>query len=67
MMSSKPTNSNIPLTHQDQEVLAQIFAQIKSEDINQLEAAFATYSVKPLEPWAEPGWIINSSLPSKRI
>lgn len=64
-MSSKPINSQIPLTQQDQEVLSQIFAQINVEDIKQIEATFSAYFVAPLEPWEEQGWIINSSLPFK--
>jgi len=28
-----------------------------------IEATVARYSVAPLEPWEETGWVINSSLP----
>jgi len=64
-MSSKPTNSQLPLTQQDQEVLSQIFAQINLEDIQQIENVFSSFLVAPLEPWEEQGWVINSSLPTK--
>ena len=64
-MSRESKKSQLPLTEQDQDVLAQIFAQIKVEDLQQIDAVSSSYSVAPLEPWEEQGWIINSSLPSK--
>lgn len=64
-MSRESKNSQLPLTQQDQDILSQIFAQIKVEDLQQIEAVSSSYSVAPLEPWEELGWIINSSLPSK--
>ena len=51
-MFIKPTNSQVPLTQQDQDVLSQIFAQINVEEINQIESTI-TYTVVPLEPWEE--------------
>lgn len=65
-MASDPQNFKIPLTQQDQEALSQIFAQLKMEDIKQIEANNPD-SFVILEPWEEQGWTINSSLPSKNV
>lgn len=61
-MESNPTNSMIPLTEQDREALDAIFRTVEVEEIRQIEDTVARYSVIPLEPWEEAGWVINSSL-----
>lgn len=62
-MASYHTNPTIPLTDQDTEALDEIFAKVEVEEIKDIEATAARYSVIPLEPWEEKGWVINSSLP----
>jgi hypothetical protein len=54
----------IPLTDQDREALDEIFEKVEVEDIRQVEETVARYSVAPLEPWEEKGWVLNSSLPT---
>lgn len=53
----------IPLTEQDREALDDIFKAVAAEEMKQIEETVARYSVVPLEPWEEAGWVINSSLP----
>lgn len=60
-MASRKINSSVPLTDQDMEALEEIFEQVMVEDIRFIEERAAHYSVAPLEPWEEKGWIINSS------
>lgn len=62
-MPTHQANSRIPLTDQDRDALDDIFAKVAVEDIKQIEATVALYSVAPLEPWEETGWVVNSSLP----
>jgi hypothetical protein len=54
----------MPLTDQDQNALDDIFAKVALEDMKQIEDTVALYSVAPLEPWEETGWVVNSSLPN---
>lgn len=65
-MASNQVNSMLPLTEQDREALDDIFKTVAAEDIRQIEETVARYSVAPLEPWEEAGWVINSSLPANR-
>lgn len=65
-MASNQVNSMLPLTEQDREALDDIFKTVAAEDIRQIEETVARYSVAPLEPWEEAGWIVNSSLPVNR-
>lgn len=62
-MPTHQANSRIPLTDQDRDALDDIFAKVAVEDIKQIEDTVALYSVAPLEPWEETGWVVNSSLP----
>lgn len=62
-MDSNLANPMIPLTDQDREALDDIFRTVAAEDIRQIEETVARYSIAPLEPWEEAGWVINSSLP----
>ncbi len=62
-MDSNSANPTIPLTEQDREALDEIFKTVAAEEIKQIEETVARYSVVPLEPWEEAGWVINSSLP----
>ena len=62
-MPTHQANSRIPLTDQDRDALDDIFAKVAVEDIKQIEDTVALYSVAPLEPWEEAGWVVNSSLP----
>lgn len=66
-MASKPTSATMPLTDQDKEALDEIFQKVKVEEIREIEATVAQYSIAPLEPWEEKGWVINSSLPKARV
>lgn len=54
----------IPLSDQDREALDEIFEKVEVEDMRQVEETVAYYSVAPLEPWEEKGWVLNSSLPT---
>jgi hypothetical protein len=63
-MPTHQANSRIPLTDQDRDALDDIFAKVALEDIKQIEDTVALYSVAPLEPWEETGWVVNSSLPN---
>lgn len=65
-MASNHVNSMLPLTEQDTEALDDIFKTVAAEDIRQVEETVARYSVAPLEPWEEAGWVLNSSLPANR-
>lgn len=65
-MASNQVNSMLPLTEQDTEALDDIFKTVAAEDIRQVEETVARYSVAPLEPWEEAGWVINSSLPANQ-
>lgn len=65
-MASNQANSMLPLTEQDREALDDIFKTVAAEEIKQIEETVARYSVAPLEPWEEAGWVINSSLPAHR-
>ena len=60
-MASSKLNPTVPLTDQDLEALDEIFEQVMVEDIRVIEEKAAHYSVAPLEPWEEKGWIVNSS------
>ena len=60
-MASSKINPIELLTDQDMEALEEIFEQVGVEDIRIIEERAAHYSVAPLEPWEEKGWIINSS------
>lgn len=62
-MDSNSANPRMPLTAQDREALDDIFKTVASDEIKQIEETVARYSVVPLEPWEEAGWVINSSLP----
>ena len=62
-MATNQANQNMPLTDQDREALEEIFERVKVEDIRDIEETAGRYSVVPLEPWEEKGWVINSSLP----
>lgn len=62
-MYSNSANPMIPLTDQDREALDEIFKTVAADEIRQIEETVARYSVVPLEPWEEAGWVINSSLP----
>ncbi|MBD0363936.1 MAG: hypothetical protein ICV55_14380 [Coleofasciculus sp. C3-bin4] len=62
-MAIKQANPTIPLTDQDREALDDIFEKVEVEAIRQIEETAARYSIAPLEPWEEKGWVINSSLP----
>lgn len=63
-MASNRRNPMIPLTLKDSEALEDIFEKVQVEEIKLIEATAAHYSVVPLDPWEEKGWIINSSLPN---
>ena len=60
-MASSKINPRVPLTDQDMEALEEIFEQVMVEDMRVIEERAAHYSVAPLEPWEEKGWIVNSS------
>ncbi len=62
-MASNQANPTLPLTDQDREALDEIFKTVPAEEMKQVEETVARYSVAPLEPWEEAGWVINSSLP----
>jgi hypothetical protein len=62
-MSRHQANPHIPLTDQDRQALDEIFEKVESEAIRQIEATVDLYSIAPLEPWEERGWVVNSSLP----
>jgi hypothetical protein len=66
-MASKQASATIPLTDQDKEALDDIFKKVEVEEIREIEATVAQYSVAPLEAWEEKGWVINSSLPKARV
>jgi hypothetical protein len=51
----------IPLNYRDRKALDQMFEKIEIEEISQIEAMSTRFSVIPLEPWEEKGWIVNSS------
>ncbi len=61
-IASEQANPRMPLTDQDMAALDEIFEKIEVEEISKIEATAARYSVAPLDPWEETGWIINSSL-----
>lgn len=54
--------SRIPLTKADNEALETLFQGVPIEDFRQLEEITSYYSITPLEPWEEEGWVMNSSL-----
>lgn len=60
-MSDTMAEANIPLNYRDSEALDQMFDKIEIEEISQIEAITTRFSVIPLEPWEEKGWIVNSS------
>lgn len=62
-MDSNLANLGIPLTAQDREALDEIFKAVAADEIKQIDETVARYSIVPLEPWEEAGWVINSSLP----
>lgn len=62
-MANHKTNPMIPLTDQDTEALDEIFKKVQVEEMKQIEERVTRYSVVPLEPWEETGWVVNSSLP----
>lgn len=61
--SRRRAQIEIPLTDQDKDALDSIFEKVEVEEMQQIEVTVARYSVVPLEPWEEIGWVINSSLP----
>jgi hypothetical protein len=63
-LDKNQVSAMIPLTDQDREALDEIFETVEVEDIRQVEETVARYSVAPLEPWEEKGWVLNSSLPT---
>jgi hypothetical protein len=63
-IESNQVNPMIPLSDQDREALDEIFEKVEVEDMRQVEETVAYYSVVPLEPWEEKGWVLNSSLPT---
>jgi hypothetical protein len=62
-MTNNHKNPMIPLTNQDSEALEEIFETMPAEAMKQIDETVAHYSVAPLEPWEEKGWVLNSSLP----
>jgi hypothetical protein len=52
----------VPLTSADRDALDKLFQEVQVEDLRQLEEITSYYSITPLEPWEEKGWVINSSL-----
>ncbi|MBD2125573.1 hypothetical protein NDI39_11995 [Microcoleus sp. ZQ-A2] len=62
-MDSNSASLSIPLTAQDREALDEIFKAVATDEIKQIEETVARYSIVPLEPWEEAGWVINSCLP----
>jgi hypothetical protein len=62
-MANQKVNPMIPLTDQDSEALDEIFEKVQVEEIRQIEETVTRYSIVPLEPWEEAGWVVNSSLP----
>ncbi|MBD2012847.1 hypothetical protein H6F96_02295 [Microcoleus sp. FACHB-53] len=62
-MDSNSASLSIPLTAQDREALDEIFKAVAADEIKQIEETVARYSIVPLEPWEEAGWVINSCLP----
>lgn len=62
-MDSNSASPSIPLTDQDREALDEIFKAVAADEIKQIEETVARYSIVPLEPWEEAGWVINSCLP----
>ncbi len=62
-MDSNSASPSIPLTEQDREALDEIFKAVATDEIKQIEETVARYSIVPLEPWEEAGWVINSCLP----
>jgi hypothetical protein len=62
-MDSNSASPSIPLTDQDREALDEIFKAVATDEIKQIEETVARYSIVPLEPWEEAGWVINSCLP----
>jgi hypothetical protein len=59
-MDSQRSDPKLPLTEQDREALNEIFKSVAIEEIKEIEARVAHYSVTPLEPWEEIGWVLNS-------
>ncbi|MEQ9668971.1 hypothetical protein [Coleofasciculus sp. G2-EDA-02] len=56
----------VPLTSADREALDKLFQGVQLEDLRQIEEITSYYSIAPLEPWEEQGWLTNSSLPNPR-
>ena len=54
----------LPLTPADRDALDKLFQGVQVEDLRQLEKITSYYSVAPLDPWEEQGWVTNSSLPN---
>ncbi|MEQ8976059.1 MAG: hypothetical protein RIE73_37470 [Coleofasciculus sp. C1-SOL-03] len=52
----------VPLTSADRDALDKLFQGVQVEDLRQLEKMTSSYSITPLDPWEEQGWVINSSL-----
>ena len=60
-MADTMAEAKIPLNYRDCQALDQMFEKIEIEEISQIEAMTTRFSVIPLEPWEEKGWIVNSS------
>jgi len=60
-MADTMAEAKIPLNYRDRKALDQMFEKIEIEEISQIEAMTTRFSVIPLEPWEEKGWIVNSS------
>ncbi len=63
-MANKQMNPKLPLTDQDRDALDEMFEKLEFEDIKQIEATATRYSVTPLVPWEEQGWMLNSFIPN---
>lgn len=60
-MADTMAEAKIPFNYRDRQALDQMFEKIEIEEIGQIEAMTTGFSVIPLEPWEEKGWIVNSS------
>lgn len=46
----------VPLEEEDWQMLADLFEPVATEDLNQIESAFAAFTTAPLEDSEETGW-----------
>jgi hypothetical protein len=60
MKSASNYAAPLPLTDRDRQALNSMFAELEVEVTSQIEA-IAEFSVMPLEPWEEDGWVVCSS------